>query len=252
VKLILRRRLRSALRGFTIPETYESAAFEDERERERLAAVAASASHPLRLHIGCGPRLLAGWINIDLAYQHSDEPLQTDAGPEFAAPSGDVEDAAAREGREDVAARGTRDDFFAIDVTRGLPLPDRCVEVIFHEDFIEHLNQRDAVGFLAEAHRVLCDGGVHRVNSPDLAASMRDHSHFERGLAGTYTGEWDRWHHRNVFTPRYLEEVARMVGYSRLEFNQRNASVSPLIAPELRPSPGDRPEDGNLFADLLK
>jgi hypothetical protein len=208
-----------------IPEIYESAAYDDLRERERLAAVA-QAGLPLRLHIGCGPRVLAGWINIDLAYQPFEHYL------------------AAYGADHDGPARGGREDFFAIDVSRGLPLPD--------EDFIEHLSQRDAVGFLAEAHRVLQDGGVHRVNSPNLASSMRDHSDFRRGLAGTYTAEWDRWHHRNVFTPRYPEEIALMVGYSRVRFNERNGSSCALVVAEWRPSPDDRPEDGNLFADLIK
>lgn len=232
MKFLVRRRLRSALRGFRVPETYESAAFDDRGERERLADLARSGT-PLRLHIGCGPRVLAGWVNIDLAYQPFTDYLQT---------YGDDPDGTA----------GTREDFFAIDVTRGLPLPDRCAEVVFHEDFLEHLSQRDAVGFLAEARRVLMDGAVHRVNSPNLASSMRDHSDFTRGLAGTYTEEWDRWHHLNIFTPPYLEEVALMVGYSRVTFSERNGSISPLIVPELRPTPGDRPEDGNVFADLVR
>jgi hypothetical protein len=81
---------------------------------------------------------------------------------------------------------------------------------------------------------------------------MRDHSEFSRGLAGTYKEEWDRWRHLNVFTPRYLNEIALMVGYSRVEFNERNGSISPCVVAEWRPSPGDRPEDGNLFADLVK
>ncbi len=188
----------------------------------------------MRLHVGCGPRVLAGWINIDLAYQPFENYLAA-YGEDFDGPQ----------------ARGTREDFFAIDLTRGLPLPDECAEIVFHEDFIEHLSQRDAVGFLAEARRVLVEGGVHRVNSPNLAASMRDHSDFARGLAGTYTDEWDRWHHHNIFTPRYLEEMALMVGYSRVALNGRDASISPLAVRELRPA-GDRPEDGNVFADLVR
>lgn len=226
--------MRSALRGFKIPEVYESATFDDRRERDRLAALAAPG-RPLRLHIGCGPRVLAGWVNIDLAYQPFANYME-----------------AYGEDRDGPELRGTREDFFSIDVTRGLPLPDDSAEVVFHEDFIEHLSQRDAVGFLAETRRVLIDGAVHRVNSPNLASSMRDHSDFTRGLAGTYTEEWDRWHHLNVFTPSYLEEVACMVGYGRVEFNERDGSLSPLVVAELRPTSGDRPEDGNLFADLVK
>jgi hypothetical protein len=234
VKLILGRRARSALRAFKIPETYESGAYDDRAERDRLAALAGSGA-PLRLHIGCGPRILAGWVNIDLSYQPS-YPYTGASGEDF----------------DSAEQRGSREEFFAIDVTRGLPLPDACAEAVFHEDFLEHLSQRDAVGFLAEARRVMVDGAVHRVNSPSLASSMRDHSDFSRGLAGVYAGEWDRWHHVNVFTPRYLEEVALMVGYSRVEFNSRDASISPFAVRELRPTPGDRPEDGNVFADLVK
>ena len=158
MKVILKRRLRGALRAFKVPESYEKAAYDDRRERERLAARAASGER-LKLHLGCGPRVLAGWVNIDLAYQ-----------PGGTADQGDPEPG------------GSREEFFAIDVTRGLPLPDDCVDVVFHEDFLEHLSQRDAVGFLAEARRVMVDGAVHRVNTPDLAASMRRHSDFSRGL----------------------------------------------------------------------
>jgi hypothetical protein len=234
MKLVLTRRLRSALRGFEIPEIYESAAFDDRAERERLAARAASGER-LRLHVGCGPRVLSGWVNIDLAYQPFSNYLE-----------------AYGEDRDGPELRGSREDFFAIDVTRGLPLPDESVEVVFHEDFLEHLSQRDAVVFLAETRRVMTQGAVHRVNSPDLAASMRERSDFSRGLAGTYTDEWDRWHHVNIFTPRYLEEMAKLVGYSRVELNARDASVSPLIVKELRPAPDSRSEDGNVFADLIK
>jgi hypothetical protein len=215
------------LRGFKVPETFESAAYDDAAERERLAARAAEGGL-LRLHVGCGPRLIAGWVNIDLPYEPSLTPPEGENAP------------------------GTAADFYAVDVTRGLPLPDGCVEVIFHEDFLEHINQRDAIAFLAETRRVLVEGGVHRVNSPNLAASMRDNSDFARGRAGTYLDEWNRWHHLNIFTPGYLQEMAEMVGYSRVELNQRDGSISPLVPRELRPSPGSRAEDGNLFADLVK
>ena len=42
------------------------------------------------------------------------------------------------------------------------------------------------------------------------------------------------------------------MGYSRVELNRRDASISPLVVSELRPAPDSRPEHGNLFADLVK
>ena len=48
----------------------------------------------------------------------------------------------------------------------GLPLPDNSVDAIFHEDFSEHLDQKEQILFLAEALRVLKHGLVHRINTP--------------------------------------------------------------------------------------
>ena len=148
--------------------------------------------------------------------------------------------------------RADRSEFYAIDITKtGLPLPDDSVDVIFHEDFMEHLNQRDQIVFLVETLRVLRPGGVHRVNTPNLLISMHEHSHFHKGRCSVYTDEWDKHGHLNVLTPAMLEEVAQMVGYSKVSFNERNRSVSPLMPLEYRPDPRDRSETGNIFADLI-
>jgi len=207
----------------------------DQPERERLASLGASSTKPLRLHVGCGPRVLAGWVNIDLAYEPFENYLQY-YGDEFYPPG----------------VRGGREDFFAIDITKGIPLPDNSVDVVFNEDFIEHLNQRDAVAFLAEVLRVLVDGGVHRINTPDLIESMRKHSNFARGHGGVYFTEWDQHTHLNIMTPSYLEELARLVGYSRFELSSRDQSCADGMPPEYRPDPADRPESGNIFADLIR
>ena len=208
---------------------------DDQRERERLSTVGESSTMPLRLHIGCGPRVLAGWVNIDLAFEPFEGYLQY-YGDAFYPPS----------------LRGKRGDLFAIDVTKGIPLSDNSVDVVFSEDFVEHLNQRDAVAFLAEARRVLIDGGVHRINTPDLIESMRRHSSFARGHGGVYFTEWDQHQHLNIMTPSYLEELSRMVGYSRFELNGRDQSCAAGLPPEYRPDPADRPESGNIFADLIR
>ena len=132
-----------------------------------------------------------------------------------------------------------------------MPLPDNCVDVIFHEDFLEHLDQKEQVIFLAETFRVLKPGSVHRVNTPDLIASMKTHSDFKKGRIGTYTDEWDKHTHKNVVTPSYLTEIAKMIGYNKVLLNSRNASVSKEVPKEYRPG-ADRAENGNVFADLIK
>ncbi|PKP57904.1 MAG: hypothetical protein CVT88_08230 [Candidatus Altiarchaeales archaeon HGW-Altiarchaeales-1] len=190
----------------------------------------------IKLHIGCGPRILKGWINIDLHYAHYKEYLKYYTDKYYP---------------EEI--RGDKSDFYAIDITKtGLPLPDNSVEVIFHEDFIEHLNQRDQIIFLAETLRVLKKGGIHRVNTPNLLVSMSDHSDFSKGISGVYLDEWNKHIHLNVLTPNILQEIALMVGYKEVFFNGRNQSKSQLIPLEYRPDPNDRPESGNIFADIIK
>lgn len=81
-----------------------------------------------RLHIGCGPQILKGWINIDNAqYPGVDRVL---------------------------------------DVTTGLPFED--VSFVFAEHFIEHLSYRDASALMRECRRVMRDDGVLRLSTPNL------------------------------------------------------------------------------------
>jgi hypothetical protein len=198
----------------------------------------AQTSSEIKLHFGCGARILKGWVNIDLTYTHYGPYLQFYTDQHYPE-----------------SIRGTRDDLFIIDILHeGLPLEDNSVDLIFHEDFFEHLNQKQQIIFLAETLRVMKPGAVHRINTPNLVASMRDNSDFIKGKKGVFIGEWDWWHHYNVITPAILEEMAKMVGYSEIKFNSKNHSaVAALLPSEYRPDHKDRPAtDSNVFADLIK
>jgi hypothetical protein len=90
------------------------------RQIQNISNVSPTPARPLRLHIGCGPRILKGWINIDLALEPYQNYMKyyTDKfyGPDV---------------------RGTKDEFIAMDVTKSpLPFADNSVDVIFDEDFI--------------------------------------------------------------------------------------------------------------------
>jgi len=190
----------------------------------------------LKLHFGCGPRVLKGWVNIDLFYLPYDKYL-SNLTDEFYPPE----------------IRGSREDFFQIDITKTkLPLPDNSVDVIFHEDFIEHLTQRDQYVFFAETYRVLKKGGIHRVNTPDLEFSLTKNSDFSKGGAGVFTEEWDDHDHFTVLTKKSLKEMAEIVGYSQVKFSKRDESLSEYIPKEFRPSKDRDSSKGNIFADLVK
>jgi predicted SAM-dependent methyltransferase len=80
------------------------------------------------LHLGCGPQILKGWVNLDnVKYPGVDK---------------------------------------VVDVTKGLPYKD--VSFIFAEHFIEHLAYADALKLMRECRRVLRDDGVLRLSTPNL------------------------------------------------------------------------------------
>ena len=81
-----------------------------------------------RLHLGCGPLHLDGWINIDnLPYPGVDR---------------------------------------VVDVLQGLPFDD--VSVVFAEHFIEHFSYADGLALLRDCRRVMTDDGVLRLSTPNL------------------------------------------------------------------------------------
>lgn len=198
-------------------------------EMQRLRAAAArriAAGEPVKLQFGAGSKAKADFFNLDINCAAA----LLDSGW-FAEHA---------------------DEFFLVSATGPLPLPDASVDFVFHEDFIEHLPQRDQFVLLAECRRVLKPGAVHRVSTPSLAHSMRTSSRFERGAAGVYTGEWDSWGHLSLFTHASLAEAATMIGYRQVVFTDKNASNSPHRCEETRPS-GDRPDpEANIFADLIR
>lgn len=205
--------------------------------REKLAAIGLkNGNKKHKLHIGCGARVLKGWINIDLFYTHYKNYLQYFKDKHYPQ-----------------SIRGTKHDFYAFDIANvSLPFPDNSVEVVFHEDFIEHLNQKEQILFLSEMKRILRVNGVHRINTPNLHTSMMQYSDFKIGMAGIYKPEWEKHIHKNVLTPKILEEMALLVGYKKIIFSSRNKSKAKGLPLEYRPDPNDRPEDGNIFADLIK
>ena len=85
--------------------------------------------NPPKLHIGCGPNMLDGWINTDLT-----------AGPNI----------------------------IAVDAASILPFGDCSFRYVFSEHLIEHLDYKEASSFVSECWRVLVPGGIIRTATPDL------------------------------------------------------------------------------------
>jgi predicted SAM-dependent methyltransferase len=127
---------------------------------------------PLKLNLGCGENVKAGWLNVDLFKETAD---------------------------------------LRLDLREPLPFADNSVAFIYSEHVFEHLAYpciHDAMGWtlempgapseamqlLRESHRVLVPGGVFRVGVPDA----------QRAATLYARGEFERWGPPWVDTPMHF------------------------------------------------
>ena len=173
----------------------------------RLQHLVASAGS-VRLHLGCGPRILPGWANIDIGL-HADVTL---------------------------------------DLCRPIPLPDDSVDYVFSEDFIEHLSFKMGSGVLRECARVLRPGGVLRLATPDLTRFAQEYlARSEPGLAW-YRAEFPglvthaqmfnagmrAWGHRFLYDEETLRFVLEPLGFSVVRTAFGQSTVEALRGLEVR------------------
>ncbi|MBG0811260.1 class I SAM-dependent methyltransferase [Methylosinus sp. H3A] len=202
-------------------KTHGSAAEEMTRFRSRVEQLTAQGK-PVKLYVGAGEFPRRGFLNVDRVLANANFSF------------------------------GHFEDYFLFPcVDMHWDIAENSVDYIFHEDFIEHLDQTDQFRFLAEALRVLKPGCWHRVNTPDIIWTMKTRSDFSRGLEGVYTGE-RQWGHLSIFSHASLAEVAKTVGYKEVVFTKKNTSVSPYAEADHRPLDDRDPVLGNIYADLMK
>lgn len=167
----------------------------------------ANEQNPRRLHLGCGPVILPGWLNID--YDHVDAEMH-------------------------------------LNVLEGLPFEDGSVEFVFAEHFIEHFTLPQALVILGECHRVLRSGGVIRLSTPDLewlvdAYYSRDTARWG-ALWQPATGcrilneAFRSWGHQFLYDRDELLGVLKEAGFSGFGFPQHShSSYKELEGLEARP-----------------
>ena len=179
-------------------------------------------AEPITLHLGCGNDPRAAFLNID-AIVWSEVAAMKYPNEYFVFPFADVE----------------------------WGIADEVVDYVYHEDLIEHLTQIQQIQLLAEAWRVMRKGAYHRINTPNLITAMSNNSNFSKGIGGVYQGEM-QWGHQCILTPRYLEEIALMVGYRAVVYTTKDNGVSIFAEADMRPGADRDPILGNIYADLLK
>jgi len=188
-------RMEAHLAGIRGMRRLSKAVRQDERRLRTLRDV--------RLHFGCGGRILDGWVNID----------------GWTSPGID----------------------FVTDLRQPLPLADGSCQAIFTEHVFEHIDIDARQNVLKELRRVLSPSGVLRIVVPDVrlfvdAYLREDMDWFDRAGYGNATtpaaglnGVFQDHFHRFVDDFGSLAAALKDAGFTRVEESSLNASEHPAL-----------------------
>lgn len=165
----------------------------------------------IKIHVGCGANVMAGWDNLD-----------KDAGPGVT----------------------------VCDVRTSLPYAAKTVDFIFSEHFIEHLTLDEGASMFREFARVLKPGGVVRVATPDLCVLAKAYLRGDTNLyapvgwvpaspAQMLNYGLTLWEHRFTYDERELTRLFESVGFKAKRCKVRMSDHETLRALECRPDLGD-------------
>lgn len=135
----------------------------------------------MRINIGCGQTPTPGWRNFDnsLSLKLSRIPLL----PKLLLRIRFLE-----QPQYDFIRFARANHIEYGDVTKGLPLDDNSVDVVYSSHMLEHLDQTEVPIFLQEIKRVLMSGGILRLAVPDLRKQVDQYIFWgdaDRFVAGT-------------------------------------------------------------------
>jgi predicted SAM-dependent methyltransferase len=179
------------------------------------------------LHLGCGPKYLPGFVNIDANPFHKID--------------------------------------MWLDVRNGLPFPSGQIQSVYSTHTFEHFYPDELQHVLTECFRVLKPGGGIRLVVPNLESAIAAYTqkrhewfydefprHFD-SLGGRFSNfVFCDGQHRTAFDATYLDEVLRAAGFRQVEESAEGKSR--VYGDSVPPyDPGDSPElPHSLYVEAIK
>ena len=159
----------------------------------------ADPRHPSgsRLHVGCGEKVIADWINID--------------------------------------SRRLPGVDRVLDVRKGIPF--ERVAAIYAEHFLEHLTLDEGLAFLQECRRVLAAEGILRISTPNLDWVLASHYRFgqpipeEERVVDCFRllRAFHGWGHEFLYNRSMLSALLRASGFETVRFQRYGESDEPAL-----------------------
>jgi SAM-dependent methyltransferase len=191
----------------------------------------------MKLNLGCGSRVLPGWVNADYALG-----ARLAKWPLFGAVN-------RRLGLFDL---DWHPDIVIHDLTRPFPWAAGSAEVVYSSHTLEHFTRDDGRRFLTECYRVLRPGGVLRIVVPDLRHEVQRYLDGElraedfvenlyvifRRSANplkTALGPWLQFPHKCMYDTPRLVAILRELGFdagARAAFDSAIADIRAIELPD--------------------
>ena len=191
-----------------------------------------------RINVGCGSSPTEGWLNFDgsPSVRLANRPLVTGLLAGLKLLGG--------ENQQFIAfCRGS--DIRWANAAHSLPVPTGYADVVYSSHMLEHLDQQEAMEFLAEVRRVLKRQGILRLAVPDLRRMIVDYetdADADRLVTRTQLAHtrpktalqklrWlfvtDRSHHRWMYDANSLTLLVEKAGFSRVVVQPAGATMIP-------------------------
>jgi SAM-dependent methyltransferase len=175
----------------------------------------------LKVQIGAGDDIRAGWVNIDLALR---------VPPGFRAEA------------------DPHTKLINYDLRRGLPLPAGSCDYIYSSHFLEHLELEDGIRLMEDCHRALRPGGVFRAALPAFPAMFRayvdrDESFFSLvDIAAIYPdadpetltladhvnyGVYQHGEHKCIYDEDKIIRLLRKIGFASAASSEYQEGIDP-------------------------
>lgn len=208
-------------------------------------------SQAIKLHLGCGPNIYDGWVNVDRNVPNP-KLLNNTKGKLYSLLYRIEKWIEIQKTPEEKRIK-------ICDLSKAFPFEDNSVDAIFHSHVVEHFSfsgeynsDRDSMvhHFLRECHRVLKPGGIMRCSTPDFDLLQthlqnKNETYFfedilEDGLSKMETIEesflrilYERSTHGYCFNYHILEKLLKFCGFSKVEKVDFRQSSSELIDAQL-------------------
>ena len=160
----------------------------------------------VKLNVGCGKTVADGWVNID-----NSPSVLLSAVPRL---RGALKAAAILTPQQ---AEGIPRGVVWANVVKRIPIQDGRADFVYSSHMIEHLSRWQGLRFVRECRRVLRDGGVLRLATPDLELMVRDY------LSGTSPFNHDAKTPGDAFCAEYR-------AYSDVQLNGVKSIIHKLLS----------------------